>query len=412
MIDLFVLVFYHSFSNKVRKRKSMDGTRETQERHNPSSMNHQTVQRSLILDRRYVKRPVARKVTSVAMESSTRMQRRQQIAAEVGRDQLRVPIRVQGVAGQGQGQGRKQINVMQDATMKSGTGDLSLGVENYNEEALRAQQKALWEQQQKLQQQQEELQRRIQLQQENEQRAKQEQQRREQMKVEAEKQQAMMNQRAARTMQLANARMAARNAAAPKHLTSQELKDRAIRQALERVASMDSCPVTESEKKMEKAAKKKHFWQKKKFVLAAAMSIVSILALGYLVKVNLPDLSVKVAALQTGIEGSYPSYLPKDFSLDGLVSEKDGKITRSFVGKEGISFTLTEERSSWDSLAVLSNFVVPNWGNDYVTVKGQGLTIYVAGSNAAWVNGGVLYKIVDETNTLTQQQLHDIAVGL
>ena len=78
----------------------------------------------------------------------------------------------------------------------------------------------------------------------------------------------------------------------------------------------------------------------------------------------------------------------------------------------GRAFTLTEEKSSWDSSAVLANFVLPNWGNDYVTVKGQGLTIYVFGSNATWVNGGILYKIIDETNTLTKQQLHDIAVGL
>ena len=75
-------------------------------------------------------------------------------------------------------------------------------------------------------------------------------------------------------------------------------------------------------------------------------------------------------------------------------------------------FNLVEEKTSWDSSAVLTNYVLKNWGQDYTIVKGQGLTIYISGSNAAWVNGGVLYVILDDGNALKASDLHGIAVSL
>lgn len=215
------------------------------------------------------------------------------------------------------------------------------------------------------------------------------------------------------TAQLANARAAARKAPAPRHLSAQELKNQAIQQALRRVATMDENQTTTvAERMTETITKKKPFWQKRKLAIALAMSAVSIALLGYLVHLNLPDLSVRVAAMQTGIDAAYPSYIPKDYRLDGLVSEKEGKISMTFSNKSTASFILTEEKSTWDSSAVLSNFVAPKWGESYSIIKGQGLTIYISNSNAIWVNGGILYYIEDTSNHLTKQQLHDIAISL
>ena len=142
------------------------------------------------------------------------------------------------------------------------------------------------------------------------------------------------------------------------------------------------------------------------------MVVISFGLLGYLVYLNMPDISVRVAAMQTGIDKAYPSYVPADYRLDGLVKEDAGRITMNFKNSEGKKFTLMEEKSSWDSSAVLSNYVKKNWGSDYSIAKGQGLTIYVSKSNAAWVNGGVFYVITDEEGNLTSTDLHDIAVSL
>lgn len=212
------------------------------------------------------------------------------------------------------------------------------------------------------------------------------------------------------TVSTVNARITARKAESPKQLTAQELKDRAIKQALQRVATMGDNPT--EEEVTEAMTKKRHVWKKRKMFVAFSMAAASIALLGYLVHLNLPDLSVKVAAMQSGIESAYPAYIPKDYRMDGLVAEKDGKITINFTNKNGSQFVLVEEKSSWDSSALLSQFVAPNWGDDYTVVKEQGLTIYISGSDAAWVNGGIFYHIDDTENNLTSQQLHDIALSL
>ena len=207
---------------------------------------------------------------------------------------------------------------------------------------------------------------------------------------------------------VAKARMAARKAAttAPKQMSAQELKERAIQQALRKVSAM-----SEEEQQAEKA-QKQHFWQRKKFVAAASMAVVSLVLLGYLVSINLPDISVRVAAMHSGIEKAYPSYVPATYRLDGLVNEENGRITMSFKNDRDQKFTLMEEKSSWDSSAVLTNYVEKNWGASYSIARGQGLTIYVSGSNAAWVNSGVLYIIQDDAGVLNSNDLHDIAVSL
>lgn len=208
------------------------------------------------------------------------------------------------------------------------------------------------------------------------------------------------------------ARTAARRKAvapAKPQVSARELKDRAIQQALRKVSMMSQ---EEQQNQPFDATQKQHFWQKKRFALFASMAVIALVVVGYLVSVNLPDISVRVAAMHTGIEKAYPSYIPASYRLDGLVKEEDGRITMAFKNKDGHKFTLMEEKTSWDSSAVLANYVMKNWGASYSVAKGQGLTIYVSGSNAAWVNGGVFYVITDDDNVLSSSDLHDIAVSL
>lgn len=190
------------------------------------------------------------------------------------------------------------------------------------------------------------------------------------------------------------------------HMSAQEMKERAISDALQKVASMEK---TEHRQQQEQ---KKGFFRRRGFAIAASLAVVSVCLLGYLVYLNLPDLSVRVAAMQSGIENAYPSYVPTSYRLRGLVKEENGTITMNFVKDDQNKFTLVEKKSSWDSDAVLANFVRDRWGSDYTVAKGQGLTVYISGSNAVWVNGGVLYEIQDDNGSLSTDDLHDIAIGL
>lgn len=186
--------------------------------------------------------------------------------------------------------------------------------------------------------------------------------------------------------------------------TASELKEAAIKKALTDIAKNQP-----EEPKALKTKPKFGFWR---IVLALGCATASIFAIIYLVNINMPDFSLRVAAMQTGIEAKYPGYTPSGYSLEGITSES-GKVTISFKNSsENKKFSIGEEKSSWDSTALLNNYVKPEMGNDYTIVREQGLTIYVTKANAAWVNGGVVYKLAFDDDSLTKNQIRSLATSL
>lgn len=153
--------------------------------------------------------------------------------------------------------------------------------------------------------------------------------------------------------------------------------------------------------------------KKSRLALAFLTSAACVAALGYLVHLNIPDISVKVAALQTGIEASYPSYVPRGFQLSSVFTDQDNRIIMEFTGENNTKFTISEEKSAWDSTALLNNYVKQAWADAYTVVREQGISIYIANSgSAAWVNGGILYRIDVENGTLTKKQIKNIVTSL
>lgn len=192
--------------------------------------------------------------------------------------------------------------------------------------------------------------------------------------------------------------------------SSQELKANAIESALASVATMEDRKQASRSKKTVMPRKKTGA---KRFAIALSCAVACVVAVIGFVGSNIPDISVRVAAMQTGIQASYPSYIPRDYSL-GDISSEDGKITMVFNGPDNAAFKLVEEKSSWDSSALLRNYVEPSWGDQYATTHEQGITIYIsnASSDAAWVNGGVLYKITSSGTALTKKQVRSIVTSL
>lgn len=190
--------------------------------------------------------------------------------------------------------------------------------------------------------------------------------------------------------------------------SSHELKSNAIENALRSVTTMETTNVRNRRNTIPR--KKTGI---KRFIIAFACATACVIAVIAFVGSNIPDISVRVAAMQTGIQASYPSYIPRDYSL-GDISSEDGKITMIFNGPNNSSFKLVEEKSSWDSSALLRNYVEPSWGDEYATTHEQGITIYIANasSDAAWVNGGVLYKITSSGTPLTKKQVRSIVTSL
>ena len=194
-------------------------------------------------------------------------------------------------------------------------------------------------------------------------------------------------------------------------LTAKELKDQAIKKAL-------ATTIENTSEEKTKKSQKKFIFGKRKFhfgfgriVLASVCAAVAVFGIVYFMNLNTPDMSLRVTAIQTGIDAKYPNYVPRDFIGTDITSE-NGKIVLEFKNTDSDTvFTITEENSAWDSNALLNNFVKKSYSDSYTIVKEQGLTIYIDESSACWVNGGILYKIETTSGSLTKKQLTTIATS-
>ena len=199
---------------------------------------------------------------------------------------------------------------------------------------------------------------------------------------------------ATRAQARAEAKQAKTSAPTPK-----QVKDAAIAAALAKPSS--------------KAPKAKRFnlrWSRR-FTIITSCFIVLILG-AYLTYTNIPSISVGFASAQAGISATYPEYRPDGYSLKQPVTYRDGEVTLTFASNSSdVGYTIVQARSSWDSSAVLDNVVKKAVGDNYVTTTERGLTIYSYGSNAVWVNGGILYTI-SSTAPLSGEQIRHIATSL
>ena len=126
----------------------------------------------------------------------------------------------------------------------------------------------------------------------------------------------------------------------------------------------------------------------------------------------MPALSTRVAAVQAGINATYPGYQPAGYTLNGPVAYDKGSVTMKFASNgSSETLTLAQTKSNWDSSAVLENYVKPAAGRKYSTATINGLTIYTYNSNAAWVNGGILYTVQGSAQ-LAPDQIERLAASL
>ncbi len=183
-----------------------------------------------------------------------------------------------------------------------------------------------------------------------------------------------------------------------------EMKEQAIAKAI----SNASRPMNSNKKRRTRVSLG---W--KRIMLALSCTMAIVFAIIYFVNISSPNISLKVAAMQSGIDASYPGYTPRGYDLSDITSE-NGKITLRFKeqGDSNAYYVLTEEKSSWDSSALETNYVRDEFGEDYSLVREQGLAIYIGNTGAAWVNKGIVFKLKIGSGTLTKKQIRAIAVSI
>lgn len=163
------------------------------------------------------------------------------------------------------------------------------------------------------------------------------------------------------------------------------------------------------------AAHKKHTPKQRKtprLMSLASAGLALLLMGGYFTYINMPNLSVRVAAAQAGIDATYPSYRPDGYSLNGPVAYDKGQVRMKFATNTNAgNFTVTQSKTAWDSTAVKENYVKDQWGDEVIQYAERGLTIYAHDSNAVWVNAGILYTIEGDA-PLSASQIRNIATSM
>lgn len=191
------------------------------------------------------------------------------------------------------------------------------------------------------------------------------------------------------------------------HLPSKEVKERLIAQAGTHVDK-----VLEAAKAPAKKAKRPSVLKKVRKHHLVAAGIATLLLAGYVTYLNVPSISVRVAAAQAGVNAKYPNYNPDGYSFQGPVAFEQGKVQLQFKSNGGgEGYTIIEQNSSWNSGAVLDNLVAKTAGTNYEVQSISGITVYTYGTRAAWTNGGILYQI-DGKAPLSPDQLRNIASSM
>jgi hypothetical protein len=184
------------------------------------------------------------------------------------------------------------------------------------------------------------------------------------------------------------------------HKPSQVIKNEAITSALH------AAPQHNAKAKQVKQPRK----QSRMLSLASA-SLALIMLAGYFTYLNMPNLSVRVAAAQAGFNATYPGYQPDGYRIK-KVAFAEGQVGIQYSANGGTQgFTVKQEKSGWDSSALLANYVEPTSKGGYIPHGEQGITVYVFDNNAAWVNDGIRYTIQGDA-PLSSEQILDIATSM
>jgi len=174
--------------------------------------------------------------------------------------------------------------------------------------------------------------------------------------------------------------------------------------AVEQATSHQEAPI--KLKKSSRAGLNKHL------VGIGTLAAAFVLLVGVLVHQNMADIKLNLASSKAGFAASLPAYQPPGFSLANISSDT-GTVALHFHSNSDTDrdFVVTEKPSGWDS-PTLRDMFVSQTGQSYQTVESAGRILYIYGQrNITWVNGGIWYQI-QSNDSLSNQQLVDLANSL
>lgn len=217
------------------------------------------------------------------------------------------------------------------------------------------------------------------------------------------------------------------------HHTATAQKSQTVKQpALHKVAAASAKPVDTKKKHISAQIKKQHLLEQalknavsheqpehtleklsapKRRLLSSFAVLGAVLVIGsFVMYLNRSSVELQVASVRAGFQASAPA-APAGYERQ-TASANNGTVAIGFVSpKNNDSFTLTQESSGWDSQTLFDSIVAVD-NNNYQAIQSHGRTIYVyGGDKAAWVDGGILYK-VSGSKQLDSDQIVSLATSM
>lgn len=153
-------------------------------------------------------------------------------------------------------------------------------------------------------------------------------------------------------------------------------------------------------------------YSSRRIIGISALTIISIALTAFVIHQNMPNIRLDMASSRAGFAADFPGEQPTGYSL-GPLNATSGAVAIQYQNPAVVnqSFTITEKPSTWDS-ATLREMYVEEHAAQYQTIEAGGRTIYLYGQqNATWVNGGIWY-LISRAQSLTNQQLINLALSL
>lgn len=189
------------------------------------------------------------------------------------------------------------------------------------------------------------------------------------------------------------------NQAPQPQVSGTELKEKLIKERLAEAKPAQPTP------------KKAWFKSKPRLATVLTTTLALLVLGGYLTYMNLPVISMKVAATRAGVAATLPSYHPDGYAFNGPITYSPGEVDIAYKSTTNDSnFKISQKQSNWDSQGLLDNYVTAQTQN-YLTYQEHGVTVYTFGNKAAWVNGGLLYTL-DGSASLSSDQVLRLATSM
>ena len=101
-----------------------------------------------------------------------------------------------------------------------------------------------------------------------------------------------------------------------------------------------------------------------KLIPATIMTVLVLVAGGYVAYQNIPHMALRVAAQRAGFNASLPGYNPSGFGFSGPVSYSEGVVEVEYrSNSDDRTYKLIQKESTWDSQSLLDNYVTAHSDN-------------------------------------------------